>query len=196
MKKSASSDTIKRRQFIARSFAAGTSICFGCSHFFSSVNAREVQVDKTFQDKISQNSGMSYEQVYNFAFRNPLILQLKALSNQIGREKFVEMLKKATDEVYSDPNTSKNFRANLPDQFMTNVTDLEVIENSRDVRIYKVTKCLWAKTFRESDAADIGYAYLCYGDYASAKASNEKLERETTLMQGHDCCLFKWTRIS
>jgi len=106
------------------------------------------------------------------------------------------MLKKATDEVYSDPNTSTKFYSNLPSQFTSNVLDLEVIENSKDARIYKITKCMWAKTFRESDAADIGYAYLCYGDFAAAKASNEKLERETTLMQGHDCCYFKWTKIS
>lgn len=191
-----SSKSIKRRQFITRSFAAGTSMCFGCSHFFSSVKAQDVQDIKTFQDKISQNSGMSYEQVYNFAFRNMLIPQLIALSNQIGREKFVEMLKKSTEEVYSDPNTMNNFYANLPDKFQSNVLNLEVIENSQNTRIYKITKCLWAKTFREAEAADIGYAFLCYGDYAAAKAVNKKLERETTLMQGHDCCYLKWTKIS
>ena len=191
-----SSKSIKRRQFITRSFAAGTSMCFGCSHLLSSVSAQDIQPVKSYQEKISQNSGMSYEQVYNFAFRNMLIPQLIALSNQIGSEKFLEMLKKSTEEVYSDPNTMKNFSANLPDKFSNNVLNLEVIENSQNTRIYKITKCLWAKTFREAGAADIGYAFLCYGDYAAAKAKNEKLERETTLMQGHDCCYLKWTKIS
>lgn len=196
MEKLSSSKAIKRRLFITRSFAAGTSMCFGCSHLFSIVNTQEVKAVRTFQENISQNSGMSYEQVYNFAYRNLLIPQLKALSNQIGHDNFVEMLKKATEEVYSDPNTMKNFYANLPDKFQSNVVNLEVIENSQNTRIYKITKCLWAKTFRETEAADIGYAFLCYGDYAAAKAKNEKLERETTLMQGHDCCYLKWTKIS
>lgn len=196
MEKSSTSTTIKRRQFITRSFTAGTSICFGCSHFFSSANAQDVKSVKPFQERISQNSGMSYEQVYNFASRNTLIPQLKSLSNQIGHEKFVKMLKKATDELWADPKTSSNFYSNLPNQFMSNVLDLEVIENNQNTRIYKITKCMWAKTFRESDAADIGYALWCYGDFAAAKASNEKLERESTLMQGHDCCYFKWTKLS
>jgi hypothetical protein len=138
---------------------------------------------------------MSYEQVFNFAFRNVLIPQLISVSRQIGREKFVEMLKSATDEVYSQPEIIKRFYADLPKQFMNNTLNLEVLENSPNLRIYKINKCLWAKTFREAEAADIGYAMLCYGDYASARSKNEKLERETTLMQGHDCCNLKWTKI-
>jgi hypothetical protein len=58
----------------------------------------------------------------------------------------------------------------------------------------KFTECLWAKTFREADAGDIGYAGCCYQDYAMTKAFNPKMEliREKTLMQGADCCHFKW----
>jgi hypothetical protein len=54
----------------------------------------------------------------------------------------------------------------------------------------KVTECLWAKTFREADAADIGYRCICRADYVTAKAFNPKLElvRDKTLMQGHACC--------
>jgi len=56
-------------------------------------------------------------------------------------------------------------------------------------------ECLWAKTFREADAGDIGYAGCCYGDYGMTKSFNPKLklERNKTLMQGHDCCHFKWS---
>ena len=59
----------------------------------------------------------------------------------------------------------------------------------------KFTECLWAKTFREADASEIGYAGVCYQDYPMTKTFNPnlKLIRETTLMQGHDCCNFKWS---
>jgi hypothetical protein len=87
------------------------------------------------------------------------------------------------------------YRSNLPEQFWNDVLNLEVVENTPNLRIFKITKCLWAKTFREADASDIGYAVLCYGDYAPARLNNEKLERETTLMQGHEYCLLKWTKI-
>lgn len=81
----------------------------------------------------------------------------------------------------------------MPDQFWNNVLDIQVLENSSSTRIYKITNCLWAKIFREANAEDFGYALICYGDYAIAKAENKTLERDKTLMQGHDCCLLKWT---
>ena len=194
MKPITPSKPIKRRHFISRSYALGTSLCFGCSHFFSSAFGQDVKTIKSFQDKISQNSGMNYEQVFNFAYRESLIPLLVAISKQMGREKCVELLKNVTYEIYSHPDYMPRYRNNLPEQFWSDVLNLEVVENTPEVRIFKIKKCLWAKTFREANASDIGYAVLCYGDYGSASASNEKLERETTLMQGHDYCLLKWTK--
>lgn len=184
-----------RRQFLSKSIIAGTSLCLGCSHFLSPATGQNNKTNNLFQDKISGNSGMSYEQVSNFAFRNILIPQLKNISNQIGREKFIEMLRNASDEEWSKSEITKRFYASIPQEFMSNVLDLEVLEKSDNQRVYKITSCLWAKTFREDEAADIGYAMWCYGDYAIAKSENEKLHREKTLMQGHDCCLFKWTKL-
>jgi len=136
---------------------------------------------------------MSFEQAFNFAFRDSLIPQLIVLSQQIGREKLVEMLTNATDEVWFPSEIQKRFEGNLPKGFWSHVLDMEVVQNTSDVQIYKVTKCLWAKTFREANAADIGYALWCYGDYPMARSQKKKLERNTTLMQGHDCCLLKYT---
>jgi hypothetical protein len=195
MKTGSSSEPIKRRHFIARSCALGTSLCFGCAHLFSSANAQEVKTVKTLQDNISKSAGMSYEQIFNFTYRESLIPLLAAISKQMGREKCIELLKSATNEVYSQPDYMSRYRSNLPEQFWNDVLNLEVVENSPNLRIFKITKCLWAKTFREADASDIGYAVLCYGDYAPARLNNEKLERETTLMQGHEYCLLKWTKI-
>jgi hypothetical protein len=58
----------------------------------------------------------------------------------------------------------------------------------------KITECLWAKTFRAANAADIGYATICYSDFAGAVAFNPKMRlvRTKTLMQGHDCCNHRW----
>ena len=72
--------------------------------------------------------------------------------------------------------------------------DLQILEHSENVQIYKVTKCLWADTFREADASDIGYALWCHGDYAMARSEKKKLERKTTLMEGQDYCLLKYTK--
>lgn len=58
----------------------------------------------------------------------------------------------------------------------------------------KITECLWAKTFRESNATDFGYALICYPDYANTSGvySIIKLIRPTTLMEGHDFCDFNY----
>jgi len=54
----------------------------------------------------------------------------------------------------------------------------------------KVTKCIWAEVFLKFDAGDIGWAYICHGDYAWTEGFNSKfkLVRDKTLMQGHDYC--------
>lgn len=50
------------------------------------------------------------------------------------------------------------------------------------------------KTFSDADASDIEYASLCYSDYDTAEGFNPKIRliRPKTLMQGHDCCHFRW----
>lgn len=65
-----------------------------------------------------------------------------------------------------------------------------VTETSDKVHALKVTECLWAKTFLEAKAGDLGYAAVCYGDYAFARAFNPQVEmvRDKTLMQGMGCC--------
>jgi hypothetical protein len=65
-----------------------------------------------------------------------------------------------------------------------------IIEDTDKAIEQKITECLYAKTFRDADAADIGYAYCCYADFPAAQAYNPKLRliRTKTLMQGHDCC--------
>ena len=73
-----------------------------------------------------------------------------------------------------------------------NIDDPAVItENTRSVN---TVACLWADTWREWGAEDIGYVYECKPDFAAIKAlhPNLRLERTKTLMQGDDCCDFKF----
>ena len=67
---------------------------------------------------------------------------------------------------------------------------LDIIEKTDTVLQVKATERLWAKTFRDANAAEIGYASICYPDYEGAPAYNPKMKmiRTKTLMQGHDYC--------
>ena len=66
----------------------------------------------------------------------------------------------------------------------------DIVEDTETVFAIRVRDCLSARTFLESDAADIGYAAVCHADYALPQGFNPKitLERDKTLMQGHDYC--------
>jgi len=190
-------EKLGRRQFLSKSFLVGTSCSLGCCALFPNIGfANESQQIMSFQERINKNTGMTYNQVFTFAYRDAILPQLVELSNVIGRNKFIEMLKNATDNVCSQAEYEKKLSSNMPDEFWSNVLDIQVLENTAKTRIYKITNCLWAKIFREAKAEDIGYALVCYGDYAIAKTNNETLDRDKTLMQGHDCCLLKWTKNS
>jgi hypothetical protein len=73
---------------------------------------------------------------------------------------------------------------------MQHALDVEIVERSAEAFEYLVKKCLWTKAFRDSNAADIGYAMICYPDYAVAWSLNPKLKlsRTKTLMQGDAKC--------
>ncbi|HTT57032.1 MAG TPA: L-2-amino-thiazoline-4-carboxylic acid hydrolase [Opitutaceae bacterium] len=137
---------------------------------------------------------MSYEQVFNFAFRDHSIPYLLALADRIGREQLVEMLRSATDRLPFQEGLARQFYRNLPADFLAHVLVQETLEDTGTVRVQKVTRCLWAETYRAAGAADIGYAMWCYNDCVSARLRHEKLERNQTLMQGDECCLMKVTK--
>lgn len=61
--------------------------------------------------------------------------------------------------------------------------------------VFVMRECLWAKTFRELGAPDLGYALNCSSDFDYARCFNPKLKltRTKTLMQGDDCCEFIYT---
>ena len=58
----------------------------------------------------------------------------------------------------------------------------------------EITECLWAQTFREANAADLGFVTICYQDEVMAAAFDPrlKLTRIKTLMNGDDGCHFHW----
>lgn len=189
--------SIDRRHFVTKSLFAGVSCSLGCSSLLTqTASAQNTEQIKSFRERIQLKTDMSYHQTFILAYRDLIIPQLKELSKEIGKDKFLEMLKKATDNVYSDPEFMKRFNSNVPADFWNNVIDVEVLENSANTRTYKIKNCLWANLFREAEAGDIGYALVCYADYANARINNETCERDKTLMQGHDHCLMKWTKNS
>ena len=197
--------TIKndRRQFLKKTFSSCALCCIAAPVAFGAGGIRLFNSDQ--KHKFQSDSGMTMQQVYDFAFKEWYIPAMKTLMKQIGRDNFLEMLKKSSDMLSeTDGNANVNYNDRTLIAFTAGYKDslegffklrntVEIIKADEHILEVKCTECLWAKTFREADAADIGYAGVCYQDYSSIKAYNPKmtLYRDKTLMQGHDFCDLK-----
>jgi len=134
-----------------------------------------------------ENSGMSYQEVCDFAFKEFYVPFMQSLEEQIGREKFMEILKRAGDENGAQrgriaaKNLPKNdlaaYAASIKNnEYFIHILTYEIVEETDEAFEMRITECLWAKTFLEANATDIGYATLCHTDYAYIPAYNPKIK--------------------
>jgi len=183
-----------RRLFITKSIPVCTLGCLGLSQVFASANNPDIM--KKPVHKFNKKTGYTYEQAYRFRARL-YADRMKRIAGYLGHDNLVDALKKSTEDYYTSiatykpENTLQDFvRPFYEDEGYKTILTIEVIENREDLVSWRVTECLNAKVFRELDAAEIGYATLCYGDEAWAKAFNPNIQfsRTKTLMEGYDCC--------
>ncbi len=92
---------------------------------------------------------------------------MKSLADQIGKEKFLEMVKKASSSAavqeIEEANRDKPKRdlATLledikkPGPLYQNALTFELVKDTEKEAELKVTECLWAKTFRQANAGAI-----------------------------------------
>lgn len=144
----------------------------------------------------------TYEEAYKWKYVY-FIDYMERFAEYIGRDKLIELLKKAADEnivknTKFDPGrTFSDFAKSLKSRdssFWNTVLTWDIAVDSDNIFQVKVTECLWAKTFNEKSAGDIGYACMCYPDFSAAIAYHPKMtmERNMTIMQGHACCNHRW----
>ena len=136
-----------------------------------------------------------------FAIRYRELIQLaRALEQEWGRDRLIAFLKKNTeDRAYRrGQNRAQKlgdtsllaFATQLRPPAYKNLLVHRIVQDSETVFEIRVTRCIWAKTFREAEMADVGYAHLCHGDFSSPRGFNPALTlvRDKTLMLGHECC--------
>lgn len=210
MKESKSNNRVDRRDFITKSLACGAFVGMGCPGLLAMNIQEGVSNPLQAEHKFQTAANLTYEQLFNFAFKSWYIRYMKGLEAEIGKEKFLEILKKVGWTLYEE-STKRNFRdlkkrdvesliANFwapmqKSRLWSHTLPIEIIKQSPSEGIVKMPECLVAKVFRENDAADIGYAAICHADFAVAKTFNPKIKliRNKCLMKGDDCCLFEYT---
>jgi hypothetical protein len=181
----------------------------GCPGLKALDNRSDISKSPPEEDLFQADAHYTYEQLFNFAFKNWYIRYMKGLEAEIGKEKFLELLKNVGWDLYQE-STKRNFKdlqnrnvESLIDNFWLpmqksrlwiHAIPVEIIDKSPSKGTVKMPACLVAKTFREADAADIGYAAICHADFSVADAFNPKIKltRNKCLMNGDDCCLFEY----
>ncbi len=194
-----------RRRFLARTVPTCAALALGSERLMAMTMLGDDADAAEVSHKFLAQSEMTFEIVYRFAFSNYAGM-MKVMRDEIGNDKFMETLRGAANKLGTEygkkqaesvPRNDLAGFVTIPEKskrFCEHVLTTEVVESSDSRHQIKITECLWAKTFRHADAADIGYATICYPDFAMAEGYNPKLKllRTKTLMQGDDCCDHCW----
>lgn len=191
-----------RRDFLFNVLPAGTLFCFGCGSLSAWTAGQEEQKAAEKKHKFQEDAGMSFQEVFEFSFKS-FIQTMESFARQLGRDKLLEMIREDSEEVSrldakktvehlqkNDFATYKAMYKEKPDRFWDHVLTKVITEESDTVIASRITECLYAKTFRDAGAPDIGYAWACHGDFAYDQAFNPKLRltRDKTLMNGDEYC--------
>jgi len=200
MLKKTSLNELDRRQFL-KIMPACSLVCLGSGRVWALTQSEKtpsVQEPKHKFDKEMERK-LTYRQLINMQYRE-FIQLAKALEKEMGKEKLIEFLKKHTYENMlkfgqqhakrSPDNSFQTYTNTFRPPRYKNALTAEIVEDTEKAFELKVTECIWASVFHKADAGDIGYASVCYGDYAWPKGFNPKIKmiRDKTLMQGHECC--------
>jgi hypothetical protein len=188
----------RRRTFITRVVPACALTCFAAKNLFALTQAEAGAQEAAHPFDATLKRQLTYRQYYANQFRGFIDLAV-AIEEEWGRERTVDFIKKMTTERmtqygkrHAERVSDNSFEAYVQ-QFRSgyeNTLTKEVVEDTGTVFELKVTGCIWADTFLGADAGHIGYAAVCWGDYAWASSFNENITmvRDKTLMQSHDCC--------
>jgi hypothetical protein len=204
-----------RREFLQGLFPLGVLLSSSCGLLSASSGLQNKPQNEPAEHKFLKDSGLTMREVFRFAFLWTYVPIMQALATQMGREKLIDMIKEATATYWT--RWTESYTRKLPEKDFAAFSKMDTLEGISDnaerlkhfwslaftaQRIeatpksyeLKVTECLWAKTFREANAGDIGFASICYGDEVMAAAFDQRLKliRTKTLMNGDDCCHCRW----
>jgi hypothetical protein len=147
---------------------------------------------------------LTYEEYFHRRFDRQVQL-IKEFERVFGLKKTFEIVGKAnekfavesTEKQIAERQLIRNFeefktyvKKENSSPFWSHVLTITYPQETSNKIVFNVTECLWAKTFKELNAADIGYILCCRPDFAIARAyhPNIRLKRTKTLMQGDRYC--------
>ncbi len=193
---------MSRREFVTRSAAALPLFWCGGGGVFTLLSPGQKAETPPEKHKFLRDAGLSYSEVFQMAIGRLFIPAMQAVEAKFGidavQEAVFEGIRKRV-ETFAQTLPNREFPAfaqffKSPDPFTANTWTMAIVEDTDRVFEMRFDECLWAKTFKEAKAEDLGFKLVCLGDFVTAEAFNPKIElvRDKTLMQGHDCCNHKY----
>lgn len=153
--------------------------------------------------KFKEKREETYEQLFRIRYSDTVQLA-RQFERVLGREKTFEIIGNMFDRMgvqvvkhMTEREPIKNFedfvmsyKNSLKDPLFSHALTVEIKEETPKMLKLHVTECLWAKIFREMNAADLGYVVVCHPDFPMAQAFHPRIRmgRTKTLMQGDNCC--------
>jgi len=193
---------LDRRDFLTLTIPACSLACLGASRLLAATDSGQAgdtqgsvhKFDVEFEQKTTMRKQIHRQNRSLFQF-------IKSLRGKLGEKELIDLLNDYSAEVGREIGSRQaqnvpandfqtyvqDFRPPRLDQYLT----LEIVEDTPKVFELRVTECIWAAVFCEAGlGGKIGHAAVCNMDYYWPEAFNEKfkMERDKTLMQGHDCC--------
>lgn len=198
------SHRFSRRLFLSKVLPACSLACLGASSgllgFSPAVKGTLQEAKHKFDEEIPVK--FTGRQLMSMMYGRNYIPLLKFLSEEIGKERFITLLKKHAAERGTEMGKQfakrpegndfailkKMFHPDSPN--FKNILTMSITEDTANIHEIKVTECIFASTFLEAKAGVLGFATICYADYNMASGFNPKVKmvRDKTLMQGHAYC--------
>ena len=191
-----------RRHFLTKAMPACALTCLGTTHLFAAAGKQTTGTAQETHHKFDSelDETLTFRELFRRQYHNTIVMG-KLLKQELGDEKAIDLIKRLSDKgsLERGRRQAQRLGENSLQAFVRQFKEphtyeytmtKEIVEDTETAFELKVTECLWADVFRERDAGDIGFAWMCYGDYGWPQGFNPKLRmvRDKTLMQGHDCC--------
>jgi len=194
-------NTVDRRQLLIRTMPACALACLGSSALPGvAALAQEASEQELHKFDVQRDAKLSRKQIIQIE-NSKLFDFIRTLQTELEEPELLRLLN--ANSANTGRRAGENQRRNSPDgEFQTYVATFrppryagslthEIVEDSEKVFELRVTECVWATAFREAGLdGEIGHAAMCNMDYYWPTAFNPDfiMERDKTLMQGHDHC--------
>jgi hypothetical protein len=156
------------------------------------------------EDRLNERIGVLTRREVEARLLKPLIA---AFSERFGEEETLSTLREVIIRLARESGARMRQEKDAPDLaafaegwepwFRDGALETDELEKTPERWSFNVTRCKYAELYRALDMAELGETLSCCRDAALVEGFSENiaLERSQTIMQGANCCDFRYRRL-